>query len=258
MRAVIMILGLVLCFCSSKEDFPLKNGDESGFKDSLAFIPKDSLDLDTLVDHDSSQVKLDYRFLALGDSYTIGQSVEEKDRWPVQLYSKLQLSGVKIEKPEIIARTGWTTADLLSALKQRNVKDTFDLVSLLIGVNNQYRGYNIAQQELEFQELLALAIDFAGGDSSHVFVVSIPDYGVTPFGQNSDPVRIGREIDQYNSLNEFIANEYNVRYFNITPISREAKSDPELIAKDGLHPSGKMYSRWVSEIFPWVLGVLDD
>lgn len=200
-------------------------------------------------------------FLALGDSYTIGESVPVEERWPVQLATQLNDDGTEIESPKIIATTGWTTAELQQAIAKEEqdstVSPSYDLVSLLIGVNNQYRGYDFSIYEKEFEELLQKAIDFAGKDANKVFVVSIPDYGVTPFAASKDPEKIAREIDQYNAKAEEIANKYGVAYINITPISREAATDSSLIASDGLHPSGKMYTSWVSLIKPVVIGLLD-
>ena len=208
---------------------------------------------------DTSATDSSLTFLALGDSYTIGESVPEDERWPVQL-RKMLLDSMEItmKMPRIIARTGWTTDELQAAIKDADIEeDTFDLVSLLIGVNNQYRGYPIEQYKTEFPLLLDQAIKFAGGDTTRVFVVSIPDYGVTPFGQSRDPEQTAKEIDEYNRLAEEFATFEGVTYFNITPISREAAQDPSLIAPDGLHPSGKMYGRWVELIFPWAKEILD-
>lgn len=185
-------------------------------------------------------------YLALGDSYTIGESVAESARYPVVLATKLQEKKIDIGLPRIIARTGWTTDELLSAIENQNPPATYDLVSLLIGVNNQYRGYDIAVYQQEFETLLKIAIQKAKGKPERVFVVSIPDYGVTPFAKNSDKEKIARELDQYNVLNKAIAQKYQVRYFDITPISRQAKDDAALIAEDDLHPSGKMYAAWVA------------
>ncbi|MEP0367568.1 MAG: SGNH/GDSL hydrolase family protein [Cyclobacteriaceae bacterium] len=215
---------------------------------------------------DNSQEEIDttameqtdtFTYLALGDSYTIGESVAEVDRWPVQLTDTLKRKGIQIETPKIIAKTGWTTDELLSAIEKEELTQTYDMVSLLIGVNNQYRGYPISQQEEEFEVLLKKAIAFVGGDTSRVFVVSIPDYGVTPFGQNGDPEKIAKEIDEYNALNKRIADLYEIQYFDITPISRSAENNPDMIATDGLHPSGLMYSEWVKLIFPWVHDLLN-
>lgn len=186
-----------------------------------------------------------FSYLALGDSYTIGESVSESERWPVQLAAKLKADGTEILSPEIIARTGWTTNELQAAIESSALADSFDLVSLLIGVNNQYRGYDFAQYESEFIDLLDRAIKYAKGDKTKVFVVSIPDYGATPFGQSADPQKIGQELDQYNAYAQSICEAREIPFFNITPISREAVNDPELVATDNLHPSGKMYGQWV-------------
>ncbi len=196
-------------------------------------------------------------FLALGDSYTIGESVEERERWPVQLADRLRKEGVDVAEPQIVATTGWTTDELAQGIIESGVEGDFDIVSLLIGVNNQYRGYDFSQYEKEFAELLQQAIDFAAGDTGRVFVVSIPDYGVTPFGQRGNPEKIAEEIDRYNQFAQDLATSRGVEFFEITEISREALTDPELIAEDRLHPSGKMYTRWVDKIFPWLHGILN-
>lgn len=201
--------------------------------------------------------KTDIRYLALGDSYTIGESVPEQGRFPLQLSDSLVERGYEVEETKIIARTGWTTDELQAAI-DKEALDTaaFNLVTLLIGVNNQYRGYPIEKFETEFERLLQQAIEFAGDDTSRVFVVSIPDYGVTPFAANRNPSKIGREIDQYNSMKERISSAYGVVFVNITPISRAANNDPSLIAGDQLHPSAKMYTLWVGEILPKVLSAM--
>ncbi|MEM9326542.1 MAG: SGNH/GDSL hydrolase family protein [Bacteroidota bacterium] len=197
-------------------------------------------------------------FLALGDSYTIGERVRVDQRWPVQLAERLRGQGVEMEDPRIVAVTGWTTDELASGIEKAQLAERYDWVSLLIGVNNQYRGYEFSQYEQEFEELLQQAIAFASGDTSRVFVVSIPDYGVTPFAEERDPEKIGKEIDQYNAYAKELATSRGVKYFDITPISREAKDDLELVADDQLHPSGKMYTRWVDMIFPWVYDIMND
>ncbi len=187
-------------------------------------------------------------YLALGDSYTIGESVEETLRWPVQLVDQLSRNGLAYAAPQIIARTGWTTDELKEAIGNTETQETYDMVSLLIGVNNQYRGYDFSQYESEFVALLEQAIGLAGGDVNKVFVVSIPDYGVTPFGRRGNPEKIAKELDQYNAYAQVQANERGVRFYNITPISREAADNEALIASDNLHPSGEMYTRWVEEV----------
>lgn len=200
-------------------------------------------------------------FLALGDSYTIGESVEEAKRWPVQLTRRLNDTlRKKLQAPQIIARTGWTTDELLKAIDTAEVNPPYDLVSLLIGVNNQYRGYPTGQYRDEFELLLKQAIAFAGNDTSRVFVVSIPDYGVTSFAREKglDAEKTGEEIDQYNRIAKDIATEYQVTFFDITPISRNAEEQPDLVASDGLHPSGEMYAEWVDLIVPGAMRILDE
>ena len=196
-------------------------------------------------------------FLALGDSYTIGESVATDERWPVLLQSMFEndTSKVRLSDPKIIATTGWTTDELQKAIISANISEqSFDLVSLLIGVNNQYRGYPLSQYEEEFEDLLNQAIDFASGDSNKVFVVSIPDYGVTPFAQNRNPETIAQEIDIYTDVAKSICANYKVDFLDITPISREAVSNPALVAEDQLHPSGAMYRKWVERvIYPVVI-----
>ncbi len=187
-----------------------------------------------------------YTYLALGDSYTIGESVPEPERWPNQLADSLQARGIQVLPPTIVARTGWTTDELASAIESASLNTRYDLVSLLIGVNNQFRNYTFSQYEAEFVELLNTAMTYAGGNADRVFVVSIPDYGVTPFGARYNPEKIAQELDQYNAFADSVAQSRGIAFYNITPISREAKDDPELIAPDQLHPSGKMYTRWVS------------
>lgn len=191
------------------------------------------------------------RFLALGDSYTIGQGVSETERWPNQLADVLKEIGYEVEEVKIIARTGWRTDDLQSALDAENPDSLYNLVSLLIGVNNQYQGVNFDLYYAEFSELLNRAIALCGGKKSGVFVLSIPDYGYTPFG-SSDKETISAEIDQYNETNRRIAFERGVKYIDITPISREAEEKPEYLASDNLHPSGLMYARWVDEVVSYM------
>lgn len=184
-------------------------------------------------------------FLALGDSYTIGESVDESARWPVQLVDSLKSRGISVKQPEIIARTGWRTDELKKAIEDRNPGKNYDLVGLLIGVNNQYQGKSAESYRPEFEELLSIAIEHAGGDKGRVFVVSIPDYGYTPFGKDNQE-KISSELDSYNKINKSIAKTMGIKYYYITDISR--KHDTKLVAKDGLHPSGLQYSLWVQQI----------
>jgi lysophospholipase L1-like esterase len=189
--------------------------------------------------------KTDARYLALGDSYTIGESVPAAERFPVQLAQKLG-----IPEPQIIARTGWTTDELDAAIDAANPQGPFDLVTLLIGVNNQYRGRSADEYRTQFAGLLNRAIGFAGGDAKKVIVVSIPDWGVTPFAEGRDRAKIAREIDQFNAINREEAARAGAKWVDITPISRG--SDPALVAGDGLHPSGKQYADWMKAIAPLV------
>jgi lysophospholipase L1-like esterase len=195
-------------------------------------------------------------FLALGDSYTIGENLPPDHRWPAQLTDSLQARGIEIQEPDIIAETGWTTDELMKNITQENPAKNYDLVSLLIGVNNQYRGYDISSYKTEFEQLLKKAISFADGESEQVFVLSIPDYSVTPFGKSKEPKTIAEELYNYNEVARRICNEYQVSFINITPISKKAANDSTLIADDNLHPSGKMYQQWVSKIIPIVLSKL--
>lgn len=184
------------------------------------------------------------RFLALGDSYTIGESVAEGERWPVQLAALLRRDGIACAAPEIVARTGWTTDELSAAMDARTFEPPYDLVSLLIGVNNQYRGYELDGYRAEFDALLHRAIALAGGDPAHVLVLSIPDWGVTHFAAGYPPGQIAAEIDRFNAVNRELTARAAALYVDITPGSRLAAADDTLIAGDFLHPSGKQYALW--------------
>ncbi len=192
-------------------------------------------------------VKSPVRFLALGDSYTIGQGVKAAERWPNQFVESLKSSGIETEKLTIIAQTGWRTDNLLDAISAEKHDSTYNLVSLLIGVNNQYQGLNINVYPVEFRKLLETAIALCGGRKEGVFVLSIPDYGFTPFGSGSQPA-ITSAINQYNQINREITSELDIAWYDITPISREVINKPEYLASDNLHPSGKMYSKWIELI----------
>jgi len=187
-------------------------------------------------------------FLALGDSYTIGESVDAAMRWPNQLVAALNRSGLEFDQPEIVAKTGWTTDELLAALDQASLKESYDYVSLLIGVNNQYRGRSVTSFEPEFTALLERAISYSNRKANGVFVVSIPDWGVMPFAEGRDTRKIALEIDAYNKSIERICKIYGVHFFDITEISRKASENPSYVASDGLHPSGEMYAAWVNEV----------
>jgi lysophospholipase L1-like esterase len=189
-------------------------------------------------------------YLALGDSYTIGESVDPADRWPIQLAETMGERGVPLRAPVIIARTGWTTDELAEALDEAAPEGPFDLVSLLIGVNNQYRGRSLQEYRAQLRDLLDRAVVLAGGEPGRVLVLSIPDWGVTPFAEGRDREVIGEEIDAFNRVAREEGLRAGTRFVDVTPISREAASDPGLVAEDGLHPSGAMYARWVEMTWP--------
>ncbi|MDQ6845771.1 MAG: SGNH/GDSL hydrolase family protein [Bacteroidota bacterium] len=189
-------------------------------------------------------------YLALGDSYTIGQSVPESDRFPLQTAQLLKQQNINITNPDIIAVTGWTTGDLLNALNTTPPAKNYSMVTLLIGVNNQYQGRSLDEYKTEFTDLLNRSISYAANNKNHVFVLSIPDYSVTPFARGGDTAKIAKEIDDFNAANKAITLTAGVHYIDITPVSREAKYDPSLIAGDGLHPSGAQYKKWSELIAP--------
>ncbi|MES2849641.1 MAG: SGNH/GDSL hydrolase family protein [Bacteroidota bacterium] len=190
-------------------------------------------------------------YLALGDSYTIGQSVPVNERFPVQTVSMLNNSNIAFEQPEIIAQTGWTTGSLLFRLDNTPpVKAQYDIVTLLIGVNNQYQGRTQEEYRQQFTTLLERSIQYAGNNKQHVFVLSIPDYSVTPFASGRNKALIAAQIDSFNTINKSIANLYQVNYIDITGDSRQATIYPSLIANDGLHPSGEQYRMWASKLAP--------
>jgi lysophospholipase L1-like esterase len=183
-------------------------------------------------------------YLALGDSYTIGESVSEQERFSFQAVQLLKDKNIDINVPDIVAKTGWTTADLLDALNSDPPQKTYSFVTLLIGVNNQYQGRFLEEYKIQFTELLDKAVSYAGNNKDHVYVLSIPDYSVTPFANGYDTSAIANEIDAFNAANKSISVNAGVHYVDITPISRHAKNDLSLIARDGLHPSGLQYKKW--------------
>ncbi len=190
------------------------------------------------------------RFLALGDSYTIGEGVAPSERWPVRLARLLLELGLEPLETTIIAQTGWTTADLQAGIDAAHPTGDFDLVSLLIGVNNQYRGLSQLAYRQEFISLLQQSVNYAGNRPSRVIVLSIPDWGVTPFAGGRDRTAIAREIDLFNTVNRQESGRLRVNYVDVTEISRQAEGNPSLIAGDGLHPSGRMYAQWADKVLP--------
>ncbi|HEX5154652.1 MAG TPA: SGNH/GDSL hydrolase family protein [Parafilimonas sp.] len=197
-----------------------------------------------------------YSWLALGDSYTIGQSVEEQERFPAQTIALLKKDSLSITILQYIATTGWTTRNLLSAIAAKNPQGPFDVVSLLIGVNDQYQQHGTTGYRERFTECLKKAVTLAGNKKDHVFVLSIPDYSVTPFAQQFDTLQVSKEIDEFNAINKAITLSFNISYTDITPLTREAKNDASLIAIDGLHPSGKEYAKWAALLVPQIENVL--
>ncbi|MEO6102165.1 MAG: SGNH/GDSL hydrolase family protein [Pseudoxanthomonas sp.] len=194
------------------------------------------------------------RYLALGDSYTIGEGVSEADCWPLQLARALRADGVPMADPKIIARTGWTTGELDAAIDAVHPLAEYDLVSLLIGVNNQYRGLGVDEYREQFAGLLERAVGFAQWQRDRVLVLSIPDWGVTPFAQREsrDALQISEEIDAYNRAAQALCVQRGIAFVDITPISRARGAEPRMLVEDGLHPSAAMYAEWTRLALPTV------
>jgi len=189
-----------------------------------------------------------YTYLALGDSYTIGEQVPVHDNFPYQTVALLKKDKIEVADPVIIATTGWTTDELAASIREHNIKEIFSFVSLLIGVNNQYRGRSIDNYKQEYIQLLDHAIAFAGGKAEHVFVLSIPDWGITPFAEGRDRSKIAMEIDAYNAACKEITLAHKCQYIEITASTREHGQDKAYLAGDGLHPSGKEYGIWAERL----------
>jgi len=196
-----------------------------------------------------------FRHLALGDSYTIGERVSVKNRWPNQLATLLEAEGIQAEVT-IIARTGWTVDELWKGIQTNPPEGTYDLVTLLIGVNDQYRSYPIDGYREDFRFMLGKAIEYAGGNPDHVVVLSIPDWGFTPFAATRDTAQISQQIDEFNAVNLEETRSAGAHYVDVTLISRMGMDDFELIAEDRLHPSEKMYGIWAEKTLPVVTDIL--
>lgn len=205
----------------------------------------------------NDRMTLDY--LALGDSYTIGEGVPEAGRWPVALARTLRAQGVPLADPRIIATTGWTTDELLAAIDAAEPLGRWEFVTVLIGVNNQYRGRSVEDYRGEFATVLDRALRLAGGRAGRVLVVSIPDWGVTPFAaaNGKDPARIAAELDAYNTAAREISAARGVAFVDITPTSRDRGGEAAMLVDDGLHPSEAMYVRWVEHVAPVAYGLLE-
>jgi lysophospholipase L1-like esterase len=191
-----------------------------------------------------------YSYLALGDSYTIGQSVPESDRWGVLLADLLRDKGIDISNPVTIARTGWTTSELANAIASAKPNSNFDMVSLMIGVNNQYRGQSLSAYRTEFKDLLQTSIKLAKNNPKNVLVLSIPDWGATPFAQGRDRQRIAAEIDAFNAAAKEEAQQAGVTFIDVTPLTRQYGNNAAYLASDGLHYSGKMHLEWAKLALP--------
>ncbi len=189
-----------------------------------------------------------YSYLALGDSYTIGEQVPIYDSFPYQAVQLLRNKSMDFCAPEIIAKTGWTTDELSEGISKTKLLREYDLVSLLIGVNNQYRGRGIENYKEEYEKILQSAIQFAGNKHERVFVLSIPDWGITPFAEGRDRSKIAAEIDDYNNACKLITESHHCHYIDITVSQRKVGTLPEFLAGDGLHPSGKEYAKWAVKL----------
>jgi lysophospholipase L1-like esterase len=200
-----------------------------------------------LLSADSAQSE-GLRYLAIGDSYTIGESVPEAGRWPMQLVTALRARGIATDDPRIIARTGWTTDELSAALDEQEPLGDWDFVSLLIGVNNQYRGRPVDDFRPEFERLLQRAIALAGGRADRVIVLAIPDWGVTPFGAKSgrDLAQVSAQLDAYNAAKRELSISHGVAFVDIAPVSRARGAEVAMVAEDGLHPSVALYAKWAA------------
>ncbi|MBM3432019.1 MAG: SGNH/GDSL hydrolase family protein [Bacteroidetes bacterium] len=193
------------------------------------------------------------KYLALGDSYTIGEAVRTEESFPGQLVSLLRSAGHPVEQWRVIAKTGWTTDELIRAIEEAEKIDPIacdqDLVTLLIGVNNQYRGRSVSEFAVQFQDLLKRAVHYAGNNPERIRVLSIPDWGITPFAADRDREEISRQIDLFNEEKKSICERAGIHYIYITDLTREAKNRPELITTDGLHPSGIDYFHWAKRVW---------
>ncbi|MHA4811258.1 SGNH/GDSL hydrolase family protein [Flavitalea flava] len=201
-------------------------------------------------------------YLALGDSYTIGEGLLFYENFPCQTVQRLRQSGIPVAAPELIAKTGWTTDELMDGIRDTCLLPTYDFVSLLIGVNNEFRSRKLEEYQTQFETLLKQAIDFAGNKTTHVFVLSIPDWSVTPFANTYLPDTGGRnkekiagEIDAFNKAAQQISHQYSVNFLDITTHTRLAVSDKDLFASDGLHPSGKEYKFWAAQLAEKILAI---
>jgi lysophospholipase L1-like esterase len=199
-----------------------------------------------------------FRFLALGNSYTIGTGVPAADSWPQQLSASIKETGLNLQDPLVIARNGWTSGDVLHAVEKRSLQGPFHLASLQIGVNDHYDGVSREDYQTNLKKILDTLLPLTAGGPTHLLLLSIPDWSVTPFAQGRDRARIAGEINRFNEINHRLAETIGAHYLDITPLSRKAGEDHTLLAEDGLHPSGDMYQMWVKALLPVVLNILKE
>ena len=237
-----LTVGLAYFGCNTNTDSPAGNTDTENTETTENTVSPEN-----------------FKLIALGDSYTIGQNVCEDCRFPAQLRDSLQARYTELDtfNLEIIARTGWTTSNLKNAISNADPPNDFDLVTLLIGVNNQYQNKPFELYETEFVELVNTAISLVGGDTSKLIVVSIPDYAYTPFGQGSNALNISAELELYNNYAQNYCAENNLKYVYITDITQEGLINPALVASDNLHPSTLAYTKFVERILPLALDILE-
>lgn len=247
--SVIIPLLLVVSMACKKNNI-MVNGDTN--RQDTVMNPADTTKKDTTVFNPPAN----RRYLALGDSYTIGEAVGENERYPAQLKDSLAKYNFNISDLNIIARTGWTTANLLNALQSTPPVGNYDLVTLLIGVNNQYQGLSLQQYSVEFTALLDKCKQYAGYDNKRIVVISIPDYSVVPFAKYSDTVKIRTQLEQFNSTNKNITQYNGIKYIDVFGLSQEARIDKSLVAKDSLHFSGKEYAKWTNLLLPLAKEIL--
>jgi lysophospholipase L1-like esterase len=252
---IILVLSFIFaCFACEKEDvvrLPIPTVTDT-IPPTDTMPAKDSIPVTDSTATPSPSAK----FLALGDSYTIGHGVGESERFPAQTVQLLKALNISVNTPDYIAQTGWTTDNLMHVINLQKPAADYDIVTLLIGVNDQYQWGDTAGYRAKFEALLNKAVYFTGGKKEQVFVLSIPDYSVTPFVGAADKERVSIQIDQFNEINKNITLGQNIAYINITPSTREASSDASLIASDGLHPSGKEYKKWAEKLAPLIENTL--
>lgn len=251
--SLLLIISLLFpifsCFgCSKEKNIHTATENNMPAKDTITNQPSD-----TAITSEKGA-----KYLALGDSYTIGENVQESERFPAQIVQLLRAQNINVKDPEYIATTGWTTSNLLSAIHSQKPAKNFDIVTLLIGVNDQYQRNDTTGYRERFSVLLKKAVELAGGRKTHVFVLSIPDYSVTPFVVENDKAEVSRQVDLFNAINKEVTLQNSIAYIDITPSTQQAAKDASLIAKDGLHPSGKEYAVWADMLAPMIKNVIAD